>query len=112
MSKRYTYTETEVNNPGFSRTTLILIAAGTILSIVLLLLALWLGVKELSSDSREAMAAIAEEKNASAQEIDLANTLRETTVDYVIEKEEIPAYSYAQVQERSNRQRSQACYKA
>ena len=27
MSKRYTYTETEVNNPGFSRTTLILIAA-------------------------------------------------------------------------------------
>ena len=98
MSKRYTYTETEVNNPGFSRTTLALVAAGTILSIVLLLLALWLGVKELSSDSREAMAAIAEEKNASAQEIDLANTLRETAVDYVIEKEEIPAYSYAQVQ--------------
>ncbi len=98
MIEQYKYTESELNNPGFSRKTLTLIAAGTILSIVLLLLALWLGVNRLSSDSKEAMAAIADEKNASAQEIDLANTLRKTTVDYVIEKEEIPAYSYAEVQ--------------
>ena len=98
MIEQYKYTESEVNNPGFSRKTLTLIAAGTILSIVLLLLALWLGVNRLSSDSKEAMAAIADEKNASAQEIDLANTLRETTVEYVIEEEEIPAYTYAQVQ--------------
>ena len=98
MIEQYKYTESEVNNPGFSRKTLTLIAAGTILSIVLLLLALWLGVNRLSSESKEAMAAIADEKNASAQEIDLANTLRETTVEYVIEEEEIPAYTYAQVQ--------------
>ena len=98
MIEQYKFTESEVNNPGFSRKTLTLIAAGTILSIVLLLLALWLGVNRLSSDSKEAMAAIADEKNASAQEIDLANTLRETTVEYVIEEEEIPAYTYAQVQ--------------
>ena len=98
MIEQYKYTESELNNPGFSRKTLNLIAVGTILSIVLLLLALWLGVNRLSSDSKEAMAAIADEKNASAQEIDLANTLRKTTVDYVIEKEEIPAYSYAEVQ--------------
>ena len=81
MSDTNKYSATEVNNPGFSRTTLILIAAGTILSIVLLLIALWLGAYRLSSDSKEAMAAIAEEKNASAQEIDLANNLRKTTVD-------------------------------
>ena len=98
MIEQYKYTESELNNPGFSRKTLNLIAVGTILSIVLLLLALWLGVNRLSSDSKEAMAAISDEKNASAQEIDLANTLRKTTVDYVIEKEEIPAYSYAEVQ--------------
>ena len=98
MIEQYKYTESELNNPGFSRKTLTLISVGTILSIVLLLLALWLGVSRLSSDSKEAMAAIAEEKNASAQEIDLANTLRETTVDYVIEQEEIPAYTYSQVQ--------------
>ena len=98
MIEQYRFTESEVNNPGFSRKTLTLIAAGTILSIVLLLLALWLGVNRLSTDSKEAMAAIAEEKNASAQEIDLANTLRETTVENVLEEEEIPAYTYAQVQ--------------
>ena len=98
MTEQYKYTETEVNTPGFSRKTLVLIAVGTILSVVLLLLSLWLGVNRLSSDSEEAAAAIAEEKNASAQEIDLANSLRETTVDYVIEQEEIPAYTYAQVQ--------------
>ncbi len=98
MSDTNKYSAAEVNNPGFSRTTLILIAAGTILSIVLLLIALWLGAYRLSSDSKEAMAAIAEEKNASAQEIDLANNLRKTTVDYVLEEEEIPAYTYDQVQ--------------
>ena len=98
MTEQYRYTETEVNTPGFSRKTLVLIAVGTILSVVLLLLSLWLGVNRLSSDSEKAAAAIAEEKNASAQEIDLANSLRETTVDYVIEQEEIPAYTYAQVQ--------------
>ncbi|MGX8773543.1 MAG: hypothetical protein ACSW8G_00640 [Bacillota bacterium] len=98
MTDQYRNTETEINNPGFSRTTLTLIAVGTILSMVLLLLALWLGVARLSSDSKDAMAAIAEEKNASAQEIDLANNLRETTVDYVLEEEEIPAYTYAEIQ--------------
>ena len=55
-------------------------------------------MNRLESDSKEAAIAIAEEKNASAQEIDLANTLRKQTVDYVIEQEEIPAYSYAQIQ--------------
>lgn len=98
MTDQYRYTETEMNKTAFSRTTLTLIAVGTILTIVLLLLALWLGVARLSSDSEDAMAAIAEEKNASAQEIDLANNLRETTVDYVLEEEEIPAYSYDEIQ--------------
>ena len=98
MSEKNRYTEAEVNSPLFSRQTLILIAAGTILSVLLVLLSVWLGANKLSSDSQEAAAAIAEEKNASAQEIDLANTLRETTVDYVIEQEEIPAYTYDQVQ--------------
>jgi len=96
MSERYS--DIQVNNTGWSKTTLLLVAVGTILSIVLLLLALWLGINRISSDSEEAAAAIAEEKNASAQEIDLANRLRESTVNYVIEQEEIPAYSYAQVQ--------------
>ena len=99
MSEPRYYSELEVNNPGrWSHTTLLLVAIGTILAIVLLLLALWLGMMRLSSDSKEAAIAIAEEKNASAQEIDLANHLRETTVDYVLDQEEIPAYSYAQVQ--------------
>ena len=84
MIEQHSYTESEVNKPVFTRTTLALIAIGTILSVLLLLMALWLGANKLSSDSKEAMAAIAEEKNASAQEVDLANTLRETTVDYVI----------------------------
>ena len=98
MSEPAKYNDLQVNGPGWSRQTLLLIAVGTILSIVLLLLALWLGVNRLESDSKEAAIAIAEQKNASAQEIDLANTLRERTVDYVIEQEEIPAYTYAQVQ--------------
>ena len=98
MSEQKYYSEIEVNNPGWSRRTLMLVAVGTILSIVLLLLAIWLGVGRLASESEDAAVAIAEEKNASAQEIDLANNLRKSTVDYVIEKEEIPAYSYAQIQ--------------
>lgn len=99
MSEPRYYSETEVNHPGrWSRTALVLIAVGTILTIMLLLIALWAGVNKLSSDSKEAAIAIAEEKNASAEEIDLANSLRETTVDYVIGQEEIPAYSYEQVQ--------------
>ena len=98
MSEPAKYHDLQVNGPGWNRKTLLLIAAGTILSVLLLLLALWLGVYRLSTDSKEAAIAIAEEKNASAQEVDLANTLRERTVDYVLEQEEIPAYTYAQVQ--------------
>jgi len=99
MSEPRYYSEIEVNNPGrWSRKTLLLIAVGTILAIVLLLVALWAGVNRLSHDSAEEAIAIAEEKNASAEEIDLANSLRETTVDYVLEQEQIPAYTYEQVQ--------------
>ena len=98
MNEPNRYNDLQVNGPGWSRRTLLLIAAGTILSILLILLSLWLGVERIHSESKEAAIAIAEEKNASAQEIDLANTLRETTVDYMIEQEEIPAYTYAQVQ--------------
>ena len=98
MNEPNRYNDLQVNGPGWSRRTLLLIAAGTILSILLILLSLWLGVERIHSESQEAAIAIAEEKNASAQEIDLANTLRETTVDFVIEQEEIPAYTYAQVQ--------------
>ena len=98
MNEQNRYSDLQVNGPRWSRTTLLLIAVGTILSIMLLLIALWLGVGRVHSESKEAAAAIANEKNASAQEIDLANSLREKTVDYVLEKEEIPAYSYAQVQ--------------
>ena len=98
MNEPNRYNDLQVNGPGWSRRTLLLIAAGTILSILLILLSLWLGVERIHSESQEAAIAIAEEKNASAQEIDLANTLRETTVDFVIEQEEIPAYTYVQVQ--------------
>ena len=98
MSEPAKYNDLQVNGPGWTRRTLLLVAAGTLLTVLLLLLALWLGMNRLESDSKEAAIAIAEEKNASAQEIDLANTLRKRTVDYVIEQEEIPAYSYAQVQ--------------
>ena len=90
MNEQNRYSDLQVNGPRWSRTTLLLIAVGTILSIMLLLIALWLGVGRVHSESKEAAAAIANEKNASAQEIDLANR--------VLEKEEIPAYSYAQVQ--------------
>ena len=92
------YQDIQINEKAFGKTTLVLIAVGTILSIMLLLIAMWLGAGRLASDSQDAAAAIAEEKNASAQEIDLANNLRKKTVDNVIEQEEIPAYSYEQVQ--------------
>lgn len=98
MSEPNRYSDIQVKGPGWNRQTLMLIAAGTILSVLLLLVALWFGVGHIHSESEKAAVAIAEEKNASAQEIDLANTLRKTTVDYVIEKEEIPAYTYGQVQ--------------
>ena len=98
MNEPAKYKDLQVNGPGWTRKTLLLVAAGTLLTVLLLLLALWLGMNRLESDSKEAAIAIAEEKNASAQEIDLANTLRKQTVDYVIEQEEIPAYSYAQIQ--------------
>ena len=98
MSEPNRYNDLQVNGPGWNRTTLVLVAVGTVLTIILFLLALWLGVGRIQTESKQASIAIAEEKNASAQEVDLANTLRETTVDYVIEQEEIPAYTYAQVQ--------------
>jgi len=98
MSEPNRYTELQVNDPRRRGAAPIVIALGIILSVVLLLAALWLGAQKLSFDSRQAAAAIAEEKNATAQEVDLANHLRERTVDKVIAQEEIPAYSYAQVQ--------------
>ena len=80
MNEQNRYSDLQVNGPRWSRTTLLLIAVGTILSIMLLLIALWLGIGRLQSESDEAAAAIANEKNASAQEVDLANSLREKTV--------------------------------
>ena len=83
--------------PILSRTALKLITVGVIVSAALLVTALLLGSQHVKSDAKAANAAIAKEKSATAQEIDLANTLRVSTVDYVLDKEEIPAYSYDQI---------------
>lgn len=81
-----------------SHKTLWLVLIGIGISLVLLVLCIYLGTQRVQSDAKAASTAIAKEKTASAQEIDLANILREKTVDYVIDKEEIPAYTYEQVQ--------------
>lgn len=81
-----------------SHKTLWLVLIGVGVSIVLLIICLLLGANRVSTEADKAQAAIAGRNAASAQEIDLANTLRESTVDYVLEKEEIPAYSYSEVQ--------------
>lgn len=78
--------------------TLCVILVGIGISAALLICCLCLNMYKVSSDGAAANARIAREKNATAQEVDLANTLRETTVEHVIEEEEIPAYSYEEVQ--------------
>lgn len=83
--------------PILSRTALKLICVGVLVSVALLVAALLLENRQLQSDAKAANSAIAKEKSAGAQEIDLANSLRTATVDYVIDKEEIPAYSYDQI---------------
>ncbi|MCF0144290.1 MAG: glucosaminidase domain-containing protein [Firmicutes bacterium] len=67
-------------------------------SCVLMVAALVAGNVTTANKAEDEAARIAKEKSAASQEIDLGNTLRQQTVDYVIEKEEIPAYTYAQVQ--------------
>ena len=85
--------------PLLSKKAFALIAASVLLSVILIAVNLFAGALTLSSASDKSKAKIANEKSATAQEVDLANTLRENTVGYVYEKEAIPAYSYDEIWE-------------
>ncbi|MDO4546219.1 MAG: glucosaminidase domain-containing protein [Bacillota bacterium] len=56
-------------------------------------------VISINSDAADAAQALVKEKSSSATEVDLANALRISTVDYVYEQEAIPAYSTAQIRQ-------------
>ncbi len=83
--------------PLLTKRALLLIAIGISLSLVLLALNFCLSTYALRSSADKAADKIAGQKSASADEIDLANALREDTVAYVFDKESIPAYSYDEV---------------
>lgn len=77
--------------------TVLLIVLSVLLSAVLFAVCIFVGSSKIVSVSKASQAKTAEEIAAEAEPLDLANALREKTVDYVYDKEAIPAYSYNQV---------------
>lgn len=59
--------------------------------------AMYIKIKDIRSDAAKASKILSQQGAASAEDIDLANVLRTSTVNKVIEGESIPAYSTSQV---------------
>lgn len=87
------------NVPFLTKRAFALIGIGIALTALLLAISLWLGTYALQTSADKATAKIVGQKAATVEEIDLANTLREDTVNYVFDKEAIPAYSYDEIWE-------------
>jgi beta-N-acetylglucosaminidase len=83
--------------PGFSRKMHILIAAVIGFSVLAFIIGIFAGASNIKANAAEAAKAVSSEKAEAAEEIDLADTLRASAVDKVMEEESIPAYSLSQV---------------
>ena len=75
----------------------IIVAVAIIFSAALICAGIYLSVEKINSSAAAADKKLIKENLTSAEEIDLANALRKSTVDSVYEKEAIPAYSTGQV---------------
>ena len=77
--------------------TLIVVIIAVTITIVLFFMGLFLGAHKIHTASDKAASKQAARSADQVESIDLGNALREITVDDVIAKESIPAYTYAQV---------------
>ena len=77
--------------------TVSIIVSALALSVILFFAVLALGAFKLNAASDSAAQQDAIESARQAEPVDLGNELRELTVESVLEKESIPAYSYAEV---------------
>lgn len=76
---------------------IIIILAVLILSAILLAAGMNAAVNKVDSMAIKADQALTHEKASSAKDIDIANSLRKSAVNKVIDKESIPAYSTSQI---------------
>lgn len=81
----------------FSKTSAVLILAGIVFSAGLFILALNLTIKDIDAAAAGANRALLEEKSQAAADVNIADTLRVSTTERVIENESIPSYSEAQI---------------
>ena len=82
---------------NLSKPTVVIVIVALLLTVLLFLASIFVGTAKIRSVAADETTKIAKELSAEAEPIDLATTLRKQTVDYVYEKEAIPAYSYNEV---------------
>ena len=82
---------------NLSKPTAVIILVALLLTVLLFLACIFVGTAKIRTIAAEETTKIAKELSAEAEPIDLANKLRKQTVDYVYEKEAIPAYSYNEI---------------
>lgn len=76
---------------------LILILLSACLSLALFMLGIFGAAQKIRSDAASSSAALTKEKSTAAVDVDISNALRTSTVDSILEKESIPAYSTGEV---------------
>lgn len=81
----------------FSKISALLTLTGVLLSVGLFLFGVNLIVRDIDAAAANADKALLKEKSASASKVEIRDTLRVSTVNKVIEKESIPAYSESQI---------------
>lgn len=74
-----------------------IIAAVLIFSTLLLFIGMSSAVNKIDSMAIKADKALTDEKSTAAKDVDIANSLRKSAVNKVIDKESIPAYSTSQI---------------
>ncbi len=82
---------------GYSKSMVKIVLLALLVSVCLFAVTIFIGVVMTKQSAEEAQARQMKEVAASAEKIDLADSLREIAVDEVYEKEAIPAYTYSQV---------------
>ncbi|NLD19486.1 MAG: hypothetical protein GX663_04475 [Clostridiales bacterium] len=87
----------EKPNLALSRRAMSLVVIGVALSLLLLTVGTVAAVNKINDASKSANAKLIKEKTSVAEDVDLANALRTSTVNVVYDREAIPAYSNAQV---------------
>lgn len=82
---------------SISKKTVIITLVVISTSLVLLVVGIFGAVNKIKSDAATASKALIKEKSTAATDVQLADTLRKSTVEDVLDKNYIPAYSLSQV---------------